>query len=291
MNSVQHMGLFEGLAQDPSYRQVYESNPNSMPIDSSIERLRKYSPFTVSLALPTILDGVVASGGLDDGYLQENLQLVGGERGEVRSSGVGFSSVTKVGKNDYLNAGRGQGVLKDLTIDHLNVAEATVMAGIASEQLASRAQRSSTQESAQREATGLASKEAGFIDQRIVIDTLRQIKEMADTPPLLMLINPNNFQLQYQRIQNYSEATRTGFVYQAWGEGMQTLSISGVIGAFASGVRNSTQGITADEVAILPPNLTSLVGGSTGNRDSRPLRCSVCFTQPLCVLSATHYIA
>ena len=264
MNSVQHMGLFEGLAQDPSYRQVYESDPNSMPIDSSIERLRKYSPFTVSLALPTILDGVVASGGLDDGYLQENLRLVSSlgnssRTQEYRSSGVAFSSVTKVSKNDYLNAGRGQGsITSALTYSQLNQADATVMAGIASN--ATR-KFSSVEESYNRESTGLASKQAGFIDQRTVIETLRQIKKMADTPPLLMLINPNSFQIQYQRIQNYSEATRAGFVYQAWGEGLQTLSISGVIGAFASGVRNSTQGITADEIAILPPNLTSLVSG------------------------------
>ena len=259
MNSVQHMGLFEGLAQDPSYRQVYESDPNSMPIDSSIERLRKYSPFTVSLALPTILDGVVASGGLDDGYLQENLRLVGGSGQEYRSSGVAFNSVTKVAKNDYLNAGRGQGsITSDLTYYAIEQADATVMSGIASN---ANRRVSSVEESYQRESTGLASKQAGFIDQRMVIETLRQIKKMADTPPLLMLINPNSFQLQYQRIQNYSEATRTGFVYQAWGEGLQTLSISGVIGAFASGVRNSTQGITADEVAILPPNLTSLASG------------------------------
>jgi hypothetical protein len=108
-----------------------------MPIDSSIERLRKYSPFTVSLALPTILDGVVASGGLDDGYLQENLRLVEdydfGGSPSFRSSGVAFSSVTKVAKNDYLNSGRGQGsITSDLTYYALEQADATVMSGIAS---------------------------------------------------------------------------------------------------------------------------------------------------------------
>lgn len=265
MNSVQHMALFEGIAQDPSYRQVYESNPNSMPIDSSIERLRKYSPFTVSFALPTILDGVVASGGLDDGYLQDNLRLITDDdysfdgAQQYRSSGVAFTSVAKVKNNDYLNTGRGQGsITSALTYSMLDQADATVMAGIASN---ANRRVSSVEERAQREAAGLVSEQAGFTDQRTVIDCLRQIKSMADTPPLLMLINPNSFQIQYQRIQNYSEATRTGFIYQAWGEGLQTLSVSGVIGAFASGVRNSTQGITADEVAILPPNLKSLVGG------------------------------
>lgn len=261
MNSVQYMSLFEKLAQDPSYRQSFEADPNSMPIDMSVERLRKYSPFTISFALPTILDGVVASGGFDDGYLQTNLRAIDGN---LRSSGVGFNSVTKIKQNQgYLDAGRGQGsITSDLSSNDIEKAETTVMSGIVS---SANARASSTETMANREAVGLVSEEAGFTDQRIVIDILRQLKDMADMPPLLMLINPTSFQLQYQRIQNYSEATRDGFVYQAWGEGLPTISVSCMIGAFASGVRAGTQGLTADEVAILPPNLTSL-GGDTGRQ-------------------------
>ena len=257
MNKTQHMSLFEGLAQDPSYRQYYESNPHSMPIDSSLERLRRYSPFTISFALPTVLDGVVASGGLHDGYLQTNLRSVNGS--SPRSSGVGFSSVSKLQKNDtYVEARSRLGNLTSgYSYEQLTEVENTIMAGIATQAYTG----NSAQDMAGRNASGLVSEEAGLLDQRIVLDVLRQVKAMAEMPPLLMLINPNNLQLQYQRVQNYSEGTRTGYIYQAWGEGLQTLSVSGVVGAFASGVRSTTEGLTADEIAILPPNVVNAADG------------------------------
>lgn len=79
-----------------------------------------------------------------------------------------------------------------------------------------------------------------FLDPQIAdvltaADIALQLNHMLNTPPLILLINPQSLSVTYNRLQQYSERTRTGYVFQHWGEEQPKLSISGMIGAFIAG--------------------------------------------------------
>ena len=62
-----------------------------------------------------------------------------------------------------------------------------------------------------------------------------QLERVLNMPPLTLFINPESFQIQYQKIQQYNERTRTGLVFQAYGEEQARMTFSGRIGAFYAG--------------------------------------------------------
>ncbi len=66
-------------------------------------------------------------------------------------------------------------------------------------------------------------------------DIFEQILDISRTPPLILLINPTDMTVNYNQLLNYSERTRHGYVYQAWGEENVQLNFSGRIGAFYAG--------------------------------------------------------
>ena len=68
-----------------------------------------------------------------------------------------------------------------------------------------------------------------------VADVYIQLLNMFKTPPLILLVNPNSMSVNYNKIQNYSERTRYGYIFQAWGEELPTLNFSGRIGAYVGG--------------------------------------------------------
>lgn len=76
---------------------------------------------------------------------------------------------------------------------------------------------------------------AAITDLRRAADILLQLIDLIRVPPILLLINPNSLQIQYTKIQNFSENTRGGFVHQSYGDDRPTMSISGNIGAFIAG--------------------------------------------------------
>jgi hypothetical protein len=51
----------------------------------------------------------------------------------------------------------------------------------------------------------------------------------------VLLINPNTLAFAHNKIQQYTERTRYGYVFQAHGEEQPKISVSGVIGAYLAG--------------------------------------------------------
>ena len=74
-----------------------------------------------------------------------------------------------------------------------------------------------------------------FFSLANVADVYIQLLEMFKTPPLILLVNPSSMSVNYNKIQNFSERTRYGYIYQAWGEELPTLNFSGRIGAYIGG--------------------------------------------------------
>jgi len=74
-------------------------------------------------------------------------------------------------------------------------------------------------------------------DVRAAVDITMQLRALVQTPPLILLINPQSLQMSHTKLQQFSDRTRFGYIFQAWGEEQPRLSVSARIGAFVSGGR------------------------------------------------------
>ena len=74
-------------------------------------------------------------------------------------------------------------------------------------------------------------------DMYTAVDIARQLSAIINTPPLTLLINPTTFTVTYNKIQQFQERSRYGFVFQAWGEEQPKVSFTARCGAFVSGGR------------------------------------------------------
>ena len=79
--------------------------------------------------------------------------------------------------------------------------------------------------------------EPAIADLLTAADIAWQLSGAMQVPPLVLLINPQTVQISYNKIQQFQERTRYGFVFHAWGEEQPKLSITARCGAFASGYR------------------------------------------------------
>lgn len=71
-------------------------------------------------------------------------------------------------------------------------------------------------------------------DRLVALDILDQYKQLKDLPPITLLINPQSMNLQFNKVQQYQEATRMGYIFQAWGEDIPTMTINCKIGPYIS---------------------------------------------------------
>jgi len=74
--------------------------------------------------------------------------------------------------------------------------------------------------------------QAGLTDRLMALDIIDQFKQLKDLPPLTFLTNPQSLGLTFTKVQQYSERTRFGYVFQAWGEDLPDLDIQCKSGAF-----------------------------------------------------------
>lgn len=74
-------------------------------------------------------------------------------------------------------------------------------------------------------------------DLEQALDIVTQLAAIQNSPPLVLLINPSNLSMQFTRIHQFSDRSRYGYIYQAWGEDQPRLSINAKCGAFVSGGR------------------------------------------------------
>lgn len=72
-------------------------------------------------------------------------------------------------------------------------------------------------------------------DLRQAADVLLQLTRMLNTPPLTLLINPQSLTINHAKKQNYSDRSRSNYIFQSWGEEQVKLSVAARIGAFMAG--------------------------------------------------------
>ena len=74
-------------------------------------------------------------------------------------------------------------------------------------------------------------------DLLTVMDMRLQVSNILNIPPLVLLINPASFQIQYTKIQQYQDRSRYGYILHTWGEDQAKVSFTAKCGAFISGGR------------------------------------------------------
>jgi hypothetical protein len=89
-------------------------------------------------------------------------------------------------------------------------------------------------------------KSPAFADLRNAVDVLLQLQKLVALKPVVLLVNPQNMSISYNKIHQYSEKTGVGYVYQAWGEEIPKISIQGKTGGFVS------KGATSGQSLFLP---------------------------------------
>jgi hypothetical protein len=92
-------------------------------------------------------------------------------------------------------------------------------------------------------------------DVYTAVDIATQLSAALNTPPLVFLLNPENVQITYTKIQQFQDRSRYGFIYHGWGEEQPRLSITAKCGAFISGQKGVQFASKRDSAAW--QNLTS----------------------------------
>jgi len=66
-------------------------------------------------------------------------------------------------------------------------------------------------------------------------DVIVQLNKVLATPPLTLLINPEQLQITYTKKQVYQDRNRFNYIFQSWGEEQVRLSVSGKSAGFVVG--------------------------------------------------------
>lgn len=213
---------YQGLRTGPDFTLEYE--PEVTPsIDGSDRFLRTLSPFMIQVEPPSVFGSQPAS-------------TNSGSHEGPRANPAGIYAAAKIGGGNPFVTARSAlqtaGIAGDFSASGKSVEE-YITAG----QLARRGGDGTQVMTVQKgNGPGRISTPA-IADVQVAVDIALQLKAITETPPLVLLINPQSLSMSHTKLQQYSDRTRFGFVFQAWGEEQPKLSISARIGAFISGSR------------------------------------------------------
>ena len=215
----------------------------NQPWDASNSAARKLSPFTIQLLPP---DDIVLSesSGNADPYSWDKFSSLVKDKVPLKSSNK-IEDQARAGISGQL----------DQAISSLSMLMYDGQISAASQELLSGR--------SQFDATPLFS-------VANVADVYMQLLNMFKTPPLILLINPTSMSVNYNKIQNFSERTRYGYIYQAWGEELPVLNFSGRIGAYVGGESANQKRATYEDAVIKNQKTTHVSGVQEVSRRVSP---------------------
>ena len=208
---------FQSLRTGPDIEIEYEPN-QALPVEMSDALLRGLSPFMLQVEPPFIFgdDGGFLNRPINsvniDGYTnaQQRVTRYSASRTSLAQSGILSISTNAQGVEEY--------VTKD-----------------ASSKTKNRGPDSNFVDDDGENGSKLG--QPAIADLYAATDIAWQLSAMLNTPPLVLLINPNNLAMARNKVQQYQDRTRFGYILHAWGEEQPRLSITAKCGAFVSGGR------------------------------------------------------
>lgn len=201
---------YDGVVPGPRASFSYETQ-EGIPVDGSSKIARNMSPFTIRL-LPPSLDDFPASFQNESGT------------GLVANRNVQVDTYQAAGSSMSSNQKAASDLLASYGVS--SVANSASVANTLNQQI-SAGQFINTASGTQVRTT--------LTDSTTAMDIAAQVAAMVSTPPLTLLVNPNNMAISYVNIQSYQERGREGFIFQRWGEDQPTIKFSGKTGAFIAG--------------------------------------------------------
>lgn len=214
---------YNQLSTGSKHFRTYEEQ-TSIPIDGSNKFARSLSPFVIRIIPPMVFDPNSSSKqNVDDSYknatFTEGVSVAPVDRSPYTPSVTVYDSV-----------GSNYSSYKDM----LQKRNANVM-NIFAPTGYDREKTSEYVSGGERYLSSDNVTDPGIMDKVSAVDIMSQLKAMSDIPPLVLLINPTSLSINYEKVQQYNQRTRSGYVFQSWGENQPTMSFSGMIGAFISG--------------------------------------------------------
>lgn len=160
--------------------------------------VKNYSPFVITIEPPLVLASTPIT---------------------APRKGVGIYEAALKGSNPYQSA-------------RSALQKQSLVGGSSAQEIIDRA--TSSPDGSKTEHNASRTGKPGLVDLYNALDISAQLKDILDTPPLVMLVNPNTLTVNYTKIQAFQDRTRHGYVFQAFGEEQPRLSISAQCGAFYS---------------------------------------------------------
>lgn len=203
LTSLVSPNRYQDLLSTPYVNKSFEEQ-KGFPVDGSLKQLRAYAPFIIEVIPPLIFTANVNTN--DKKKKSSNLYT---------SSWKLNDSFSKAKKNLQEKVFRSNSFSKN-------------------------------QETRQKLDSEITSdgKKDGFnlflTDAKQANDIATQLLGLLNAPPLVLLINPQSMNVQRAKIQQLSERTRNGYVFQAWGENQAQVSFECKIGAFYAGAYENT---------------------------------------------------
>jgi len=188
----------------------------AVPISGSDSLLRGLSPFVIQIELPLVF-------GMDGGFTNQaqnsvNINAYGNANGQADLYANARSSVAASGIAAWNGGVLGIPADPNPTVGQTNPAPGGTNV-------------SNTGEGSNRLGA------PAIADQYAAMDVASQLQAILNAPPLVLLINPHQFQMTLSKIQSYQDRTRFGYIFHTWGEEQPKLSITTKCGAFISGGR------------------------------------------------------
>jgi len=201
---------YQGLRQGPDFDYEFEANQTT-PIDGSRDLLRVLSPFMIQVEPPLII------GSSPDVY-------------DAKKDVAGLIASGHSGAPKAFSAARSR--LKDMPggeqMAQASSVESFVSAGFITKPVGGGSVESVTVKGEGPTRIGTPA----IADLHTAVDITMQLRGLVNTPPLILLINPQSLSMSYTKIQQFTDRTRFGYVFQAWGEEQPKLSVSAKCGAF-----------------------------------------------------------
>lgn len=233
---------YQGLQVGPEMRLEYEA-PQAQPVSGSNGLLRNLSPFVIQVELPLAFanDPTVLAGGSEQAKQRAVGIYEAANRGRSAIQGRGALANAEYMGSLYQggNASYQEVIVKGMPDPQVN------QSGDGAQLVAKDGE------------TPLGKLGSPSIaDLNTALDIALQLSVIANTPPLVLLVNPTSLNMRWTKIQNFSDRTRFGYVFQAWGEEQPRLSITAKSGAFYSRGRGVQMASRRDSAAW--QNLMSL---------------------------------
>lgn len=208
---------YQKLQHGPDFQVEFERHLTP-PLDGSKDLLRALSPFMIQVEPPLVYGKELVQHQPND--------FAGVLAAARRNAPAAFQSARQRIQNDIPGGPQ---------LSNARSVEAFVAGGVAHRAIGAD-QLNIKQEGDVSSHSGRIG-EPAITDLYTAADITMQLRGILDTPPLILLINPQTLTLSFNKSQQYSDRTRFGFLFQAWGEEQPTLSVSARCGAFVSGGR------------------------------------------------------